>query len=380
MRLVAQKAQEIIDEFGTINGLQINLLNLAHLAAHKGSLNEAITYTLEGIDAAKTLKDDATEIIAYKMMANFYRLDKNYEKALEYQTIYSKIQEEFAKVRRSRQFLDLEIRHAIQDKQREIEQLTRENDYQSLLLEKSDQIARQNQELLNANEELRQFAYVVSHDLKEPLRMIGSYTQILKKMLNEKLEGDSQQYFDYVTEGVERMNALLNGLLQYATIGRSEEPEENIDLNLIAEIAKNNLKVRIEENEASIHQDQLPMVFGRRTMFLQLFQNLLGNAIKFKKEGTPSEVWINFRAFDTHYEIDFKDNGIGIAEQNMDRIFEIFQRLHTRTQYEGTGIGLAICQKITQRLGGRLTLASKVGVGSTFTVHLPRGVVAAKAE
>ncbi|MFT4761025.1 MAG: signal transduction histidine kinase [Paraglaciecola sp.] len=362
----AQKAQELIDELGNINGQQINLLNLANIEAKQDNLQKAVTITEEGIEAAKIMKDDATEIRGYKMLAKFYKELGKFEEALSYQIIYSKIQEEFAKVRRNRQFLDLEIRHAIREKQSEIEQLTKENEYQSLLLDKSDQIARQNQELIQANEELRQFAYVASHDLKEPLRMIGSYTQIIDRLIGEQLDEKQQLYFKYVTDGVVRMNALLDALLKYATVGKSDEELEDIDLNEIGRIGQYNLKVRIEENDAIIKMDDLPKVKGRRTLMIQLFQNLLGNAIKFRRPDVQSEIQVSATETETEHIISIQDNGIGIADHNKDRVFEIFQRLHQRYAYEGTGIGLAICMKIVQRLGGRLWMESEEGKGTTF--------------
>ena len=362
----AHKAQEIIDELGNIDGQQLNLLNLANIDALNGDLQQAIILTERGIEAAKIIKDDATEIRGYKMLAHFYKELGKFEEALSYQIIYSKFQEEFAKVQRNRQFLDLEIRHAIREKQSEIEQLTKENEYQSLLLEKSDQISRQNQELIQANEELRQFAYVASHDLKEPLRMIGSYTQIIERIIGGDLDEKGQLYFKYVTDGVGRMNALLDALLKYATVGKSNEELEVIDLNEIGRISQYNLTVRIEENDALIQMDKLPAVKGRRTLLLQLFQNLIANAIKFRRPNVQPEIWVRATETETEHIISIQDNGIGIAEQNKERIFEIFQRLHQRHQYEGTGIGLAICLKIVQRLGGRLWVESEEGKGTTF--------------
>ena len=362
----AQKAQDLIDELGNINGRQINLLNLANIQAKQNNLEEAVTITQQGIEAAKVMKDDATEIRGYKMLAHFYKELGKYEEALSYQIIYSKIQEEFAKVQRNRQFLDLEIRHAIREKQNEIEQLTKENEYQSLLLEKSDQIARQNQELIQANEELRQFAYVASHDLKEPLRMIGSYTQIIDRLIGGQLNEKQQLYFKYVTDGVTRMNALLDALLKYATVGKSDEELEEIDLNEVGRIGQYNLKVRIEENDAIIKMGNLPTVKGRKTLMIQLFQNLLGNAIKFRRPNVQPKIQVQATETDTEHIISIADNGIGIAEHNKERVFEIFQRLHQRHEYEGTGIGLAICMKIVQRLGGRLWMESEQGKGTTF--------------
>lgn len=362
----AAKAAALIENLGDIQGKQINLMNLSRLAFRKGKLDEAISLAKEGILAAKALKDDAGEIRAYKLLASIFKTKGDFENALEYQILFSKNQEEFEKTQRNRQFLDMEIRHAIKEKQKEIEQLTKENDYQALLIEQSDEIARKNEELLRANEELRQFAYVASHDLKEPLRMIGSYTQVLDRRLENVLDEENKSYFRYVTDGVGRMNNLLDALLKYATVGKSDEELESIDVNEIVDIAKLNLKVRIEETGATIITNTLPTIKGYSSQLTQLFQNLIGNALKFGKPGVAPVIHVSAQTSDDQYVFCIKDNGIGIPENSKKRVFEIFQRLHSRKKYQGTGIGLAICQKIVQRLGGKIWVESEEGKGASF--------------
>jgi signal transduction histidine kinase len=370
----AQLAEGLIEDIGDINGKQIHLLNLAKIAYRNKRLNRAINLTKQGIEIAIKLKDDASEIRAYKLLATLYHDRGDYQLAMHYQMIYSKIQEEFAKVQRNRQFLDMEIRHAIKEKQKEIEALTKENEYQSLLLDQSDQIARQNQELVRANEELRQFAYVASHDLKEPLRMIGSYTQLLERRIKDNLGETEKMFVHYITDGVGRMNKLLDALLKYATVGKSDEALVETDLNKIAEIATVNLKVRIEEAEATIHIEQLPYVKVYSSQMTQLFQNLIGNAIKFRRPNVKPVIRVACRDMGDSYKIQIIDNGIGIPEDSQSRVFDIFQRLHARTEYEGTGIGLAICQKIAQRHGGEIGVESNEGEGSTFYFSLPKSL------
>jgi len=278
----------------------------------------------------------------------------------------------FAKAQPNRQIIDMEIRRAIKEKQKKIEQLTKENEYQSLLLEKTEQIARQNEELTRVNEELRQFAYIASHDLKEPLRMVASYTQLLERMAGDELDDSHRLYFRYVTEGVHRMNNLLDALLKYATIGKMEEETELVDLNEIVKYCSSNLKVPIEETEAIIQTELLPSVMGNSSLFVQLLQNLIGNALKFKSLEKKPFIQIASRETDDAFIISVNDNGIGIANEHKNRIFEIFQRLHPRTKYEGTGIGLAICHKIIQGLGGRIWVESEVGKGATFYFSIPK--------
>lgn len=368
----ARKAQKLLDNFGEINGKQINLLNLGSICYNKNDYKQTIQLTEDGIESAKKMKDDASEIRGYKLLASVYKAMGDFEKALEFQVKYSRIQEEFAKVQRNRQFLDLEIRHAIKEKQKEIEQLTKDNGYQALLLDKSDQIARQNQDLLRANEDLKQFAYVASHDLKEPLRMIGSYTQLLERKVSTMLDKDSNLYFHYIIDGVKRMNSLLDALLKYATVGNSQVDVEKINVNEVLEICKFNLKILIEESEAKLVAEKLPVVKASMSLLTQLFQNLISNAIKFRKPGKKPIIRIFTKPNKESHIIGVADNGIGIEPEHRDRIFQIFQRLHNRTQYDGTGIGLSICQKIAQRLGGRIWVESGVDGGATFFISIPR--------
>jgi len=368
----ASESQEIINDLGDINARPINLLNLGYIHFERKDYNKSIKLASQGIVAAKRLKDHPNEILGYQLLAKVHKELGDFEKALQYQMVYSQAQEDYAKEQRNRQILDMEIKYAIKTKQEEIEQLTKENEYQGLLLEQSDQISKQNTQLLQVNEELRQFAYVASHDLKEPLRMIGSYTQLIHKLHGKDFDEDSNEYFAFVSEGVTRMNNLLDALLKYATIGKTEEEKEEVNLSEVVEIAIINLRLRVEESNAIIRSNNLPVVHSTQSLLIQLFQNLISNAIKFRKLETQPEIEIFCKEEKDKYMISVKDNGIGIAPDYQQRIFIIFQRLHTRTKYEGTGIGLAICQKIVQHLGGHIAVSSEQGEGATFTFSLPK--------
>ncbi len=369
---LANAAQELIQELGDVNGREINLLNLGNIHFLREDYERAIILTSQGIVAAKRRNDEANEIRGYQLLAKIHQQLGDYEKALQYQLIYSTAQETFAKERLDRQVMDLEVQYSIKDKQSKIEQLTKENQLQALLLEQKDQIVKQNAQLLQANEELRQFAYVASHDLKEPLRMIGSYTQLIFRRHGQDFDQDSQSYFDFVSEGVNRMNNLLDALLRYATIGKTDEEFEEVRLNDAIELAVINLRVSIEETEAVINIPQLPTVRSIQSLLIQLFQNLISNAIKFRKPGTQPVVHLGAVEAEEEVIVSVKDNGIGIAPEYQERIFVIFQRLHTRVRYEGAGIGLSICQKIMQRLGGRIWIESEVNQGATFFIALPK--------
>ena len=175
-----------------------------------------------------------------------------------------------------------------------------------------------------------------------------------------------------MNEGVNRMNNLLDDLLRYATIGKTETGKQQIKILDIVEIAIKNLRVSIDESKAVIHYDQLPEVYSINSLLIQLFQNMISNAVKFRRDDSHPEIKISWVENENFFEFAIKDNGIGIDPEYKNRIFVIFQRLHARTEYEGTGIGLAICQKIVQRLGGKIWVDSELGEGATFHFTLPK--------
>jgi PAS domain S-box-containing protein len=245
-------------------------------------------------------------------------------------------------------------------------------------------------DLARSNKELEQFAYVASHDLQEPLRMVTSYTQLIARRYGDRLDADAKEFMQFAVSGALRMQRLIQDLLTYSRVGTRGKPFEPTDLNEIFSAVKDNLRLALEETRAVVENDPLPKIMGDAVQLVQLFQNLLGNALKFRsskpphvrvicerrtatscpvdgalgtrnKGGEPEEEWV-FRV---------RDNGIGIEPQFFDKIFVIFQRLHTHEQYPGTGIGLAICKKIVERHGGRIWVESAAGEGATFHFTLP---------
>jgi len=220
-------------------------------------------------------------------------------------------------------------------------------------------------EMQRSNTELEQFAYVISHDLQEPLRMVSSYTQLLAKRYGKKLDNDADEFIGYAVDGAKRMQTLLHDLLEYSRVGTRGKPFGLVNCEHVVEQAMANLKIAIEECSASVSYDTLPTVMGDEGQLVRLFQNLIGNAIKFRREETP-QVYISALRRNNIITFTVKDNGIGIDPQHSQSIFEIFRRLHTREEYPGTGMGLAICKKIVERHGGHISVQSQPGQGSTF--------------
>jgi signal transduction histidine kinase len=234
------------------------------------------------------------------------------------------------------------------------------------LREKTNALAR-------SNAELEQFAYVASHDLQEPLRMVSSYVQLFEKRYAGQVDTRAQKYIDYAVEGAKRMQALIGGLLEYSRVGRIDEPSGRVDTGAALDQALLDLRSAIEESRAEVTRGPLPAVTGNAERLAQVFLNLVGNAIKFRRPGEAPSIHVSAAPQGEEWLFAVRDNGIGIDPQYLDRIFVIFQRLHTRAEYPGTGIGLSICKKVIERHGGRIWVESESGAGATFHFTLPRG-------
>jgi PAS domain S-box-containing protein len=230
---------------------------------------------------------------------------------------------------------------------------------------------RAEEELQRSNAELQQFAYVASHDLQEPLRMVSSYTQLLAECYQGQLDAQADKFIAFATEGATRMQQLLEDLLDYSRVSRRPQPFEPINCTTILKDVLTDLAVTMQESSAVVTADSLPTVLGDRTQLRQLLQNLISNAIKFRRE-EPPVVHISAEPQEDFWLFTVRDNGIGIDPQFAERIFVLFQRLHSRQEYPGTGIGLAICKKIVERHAGRIWVESHLGEGSTFYFTLPR--------
>ncbi|MEG4960665.1 MULTISPECIES: PAS domain S-box protein [unclassified Microcoleus] len=251
-----------------------------------------------------------------------------------------------------------------------IEDISQRKLVQELLQASLDTQTRYAQELTRSNAELEQFAYVASHDLQAPLSTIAGYAQLLENRCHNQLDAQGNKFLRNIVNSCGRMQALIDDLLEYSRVGRSEKPFDVIDCNLVFEDACANLQLAIRQNQAFVTKGDLPRVRGDSFQLLQLFQNLIGNAIKYRSSEAPM-VRVSAWPQGDSWVFSVQDNGIGIAEQYHRRIFQIFQRLHTQKQYSGTGIGLAICQRIVDRHGGRLWVESEPNRGSTFYFSIP---------
>jgi two-component system, chemotaxis family, sensor kinase Cph1 len=235
-------------------------------------------------------------------------------------------------------------------------------EYQDTLEQKVDERTK---ELAKSNAELEHFAYVASHDLREPLRMITNFLQLLERRYNEKLDNDANDFIGFAVDGAKRLDDMINDLLEYSRVTRHEKIFSEINIESVLDNALMNLKVQIDENNALITHDPLPIIYGDEQLMVQLLQNLISNAIKYRSQAQPN-IHISAVKEKNQYVFSVKDNGIGMKPKHLERIFTIFQRLHRVDEYDGTGIGLAIAQKIVHQHGGEIWAESELEKGSTF--------------
>jgi signal transduction histidine kinase len=241
-------------------------------------------------------------------------------------------------------------------------------------------VAERTRELRRSNDELRQFAYVASHDLQEPLRMVSSFVDLFLRRHGQSIDSDGEELLRYVVDGVQRMRQLINDLLAYARLERSPTTSGNVDCERALESALENLQVALQESGARVTHGPLPHVRGDEQQIVQLLQNLIGNSIKFHRPDVAPRINLQAATSGDEFTFTLEDNGIGIEPEHRERVFQVFQRLNPREQYPGTGIGLAICRKIVEQHLGRIWIGASVAPGSVFHFTLPRAEQAPAAE
>jgi PAS domain S-box-containing protein len=235
------------------------------------------------------------------------------------------------------------------------------------------------EDLKRSNAELQQFAYVASHDLQEPLRMVASFTRLLAQRYEGKLDTTADEYIRFAADGAKRMQTLIEDLLDFSRVGTRQNATRLCSSKSIVENAIKNLMAAVQESGAKIEMGELPEIFVDESQLKSVFQNLIGNAIKFRSPNSLCVIRVSARQKGQHWIFSVEDNGIGIERKHFDRIFQVFQRLHQREDYPGNGIGLAICKKIVERHGGKIWLESRPGHGTTFSFTIPL-VVAQQPE
>jgi light-regulated signal transduction histidine kinase (bacteriophytochrome) len=242
------------------------------------------------------------------------------------------------------------------------------------LFELNDDLQKQAKALADSNKELEQFAVVASHDLQEPLRMVTSFLTLLEKKYGDKLDESGKSYIDFAVDGAKRMRQIILDLLELSRVGRMDGANELLDLNGIVEEITSLYKKQVEEKNAIIEVAELPVISGYKASIRQIFQNLISNALKYSSNVGQILIKISVIESEQYWQFSVADNGIGISPEYFDKIFVLFQRLHKREEFSGTGIGLAITKKVIESYGGKIWVTSEPGKGSTFYFTIKKSI------
>jgi light-regulated signal transduction histidine kinase (bacteriophytochrome) len=240
-----------------------------------------------------------------------------------------------------------------------------EKELQNQVVERTSELEQKTKELKCSNAELERFAYIASHDLQEPLRMVSSYVQLLSNRYKDKLDSEADEFICYAINGTNRMRKLIDDLLIYSRLKEYRIPLKTVNLELVVKTVLENLKPAIIDSNAVVSYSPMPSISANESQMIQLFQNLISNAIKFRGKNIP-RIYLKAKKRDNAWQFSVSDNGIGIKKEFRERIFQVFQRLHNYEEYNGTGIGLSICKKIVEIHNGEIWIDSKYGKGSTF--------------
>lgn len=344
---------------GNKHSIAVSYLHLGIAHNEMGKFDDAVSYLLKAREIMTEIDSKVFLHDTLNQLSKAYAGIGDYELAYKTQSEFVLLKDELFNFDKSTAINSIRAEFEIEKKEKEAQLLRVKNEEISLHLRK----------LEISNDELRQFAHVASHDLKEPLRMIGSYIGLLEKKAADKLNEEERQFLSFAVEGAKRMDKLINGLLQLSKVSAQREPSHT-DLNKVVNEVRLNLRSVILETRTQIITDNLPSVKADRIQMLQLFQNLISNGIKYNNSGNP-QVIIGAQASGNTVTVSVSDNGIGIETKYHDKIFNLFQRLHSRAEYSGTGIGLAICKKIVTQLGGEIWVESNPSGGTIFKLTLP---------
>ncbi len=348
------KALAIHEEINSKSGVGFLCNRIGDILTLTDKPIEAEEYLLKALKINLEIGSKEYYKTSYLLLSRALAMQERFEKAYHYQLLYVSVKDELFNEERTKTINEIQTKYEAEKKDLEIEKLNMQQEH-----------------LININRELELFAGKAAHDLKEPLRMINSYSGLLSNRHRNILDADGKEYLDIVLNASHRMGALLNGLLEYARSGADNVKKENIDLNEVVDNVLYNLKLFVSETGTRLEKDLLPNIKAAPSNMLQLFQNLISNAIKFRKTDEIPIVRISYEKINDHHQIAIADNGIGIPDEYKSQVFEIFRRLNSRRHYEGSGIGLATCKKIIEGLKGNIWVESTCGEGTTFYFTIP---------
>ncbi len=350
------KALELSREINSLSYEADFLYLLGEVNYKMGKIKVAEEYLIQCYDIQKTLDSKQPLLITCQLLADLYYEKEDFAKSCDYMRLLVKTEKEISSEEKSRLLAEMQTRFEVQQRDSTIEALNIKQEM-----------------LTKANEELELFAGKAAHDMKEPMRMMSSFSSLLVRQYNDKLDDTGREFLNHISDGAKRMERLLSDMLTFARSGGNLKETEPVNLNDILYIVKTNLQMVIKETEAEIKSEQLPNVQAVNIAMIQLFQNIIANAIKFRKPDCKPIVEIKVAPYkEGFHHISVSDNGIGIRKGYESKVFIIFQRLNAKHEYDGSGIGLATCKKIVECLGGKIWLESEEGVGTTFHFLLPK--------
>jgi signal transduction histidine kinase len=397
-------AMEIYQDIDDKNLLGQTYNKIGSVLISQASYDSAVVVLTKALDNGKQSSSAESVRDSYELIARAYFGSNNYAEAYNFQTRYTNLKDSLQNRNKTDAIASIQAEYELEKKENEVRELEGQEKINQLrnifsiglaigalllgilsviftryriqtkttriLSEQKSEIESKNKELEMSNLELEDFAQAVSHDLKQPLRTIGSYTGVIKHKYGKVLGDEAREYMSFVTNGVHQMHHLLSDLLIYSKIGHDEGPKESINLNELLEEVTSNLEGQIAAKGAMVKIGSMPTVLGYYSGLIQVFQNLVSNGLKFHSDQPPF-IQISHKRVGSDHQFLVQDNGIGIKPEYQEQIFNAFQRLHTQEEYPGTGIGLAICQKVIKHHGGRIWVESQEGEGSSFYFTLP---------
>ncbi|MGB0864089.1 MAG: tetratricopeptide repeat protein [Saprospiraceae bacterium] len=327
-----------------------------------GRVEKGIEYLEKSYELSTELGSNKEALVTLNSLADACSKAKLWEQAYHYRTLQGKLKSKMFSEEKTRVLSEMQVHHQLERKQRETK----------ILKASEEKIRVYADKLAESNQELERFARVASHDMKEPLRMIKSYLSLIKRKVDKLGDEDLNEYMFFAIDGADRMQVLITEILKLAAVQSKSHKMSKVDMNDVVFMAKNNLRQVIAERNVTVNlPSSLPIVEGNMALLIQLFQNLIANGVKYNRSETP-QIDIKMKEQENTYQFEVIDNGIGIEEAYFDKVFEMLTRLHNRTEFEGTGIGLATCKRIVERHEGKIWVTSEHGKGSNFQFYMPK--------
>lgn len=350
-----KKSLEIKNKLNNKHSIVVGYDRLSFIYSSMGEFDEALKHLNKALVLAEEIGAKPHIARIFKKYAEIYAKIGDFKLAYEFQIRYTEQNEKLYDDEKARSMEEMRSRYQLEQKEQEAK----------ILKQKEAEITRYAKQLEESNEDLRQFAHIVSHDLKEPLRMVKSYVTLIKRFLDKDSFAKIEEFYDFAVDGATRMQQLITDILSLASIQKEGRKFGPTTMNDVMFIVGRNLGQLVQEKKGEVIYNNLPNIHADESQIVQLFQNLIGNGLKYNQSERPI-VTIDCKQQNDHYIFSIKDNGIGIPEKFYKKIFEMFQRLHTKADYKGTGIGLAICKKIVDRHNGEIWVNAEKGEGSTF--------------